>query len=157
MLRELDRYEEALTSIDKALEITESEASVWNAKGLFLSFLGRYEEAIDNLNKARKLDKEEPLYLANQGIVLARAGRYEEAFALCEQALDLKENEGGHYAKACCHALQGDDELAIAALRRAIEYAPRRCRLEAKRNPDFDRLRQNEQFQELINLSQNKA
>ena len=89
--------------------------------------------------------------MANQGIVSARAGRYKEALDLCEQALNLKEDEAGHYGKACCHALQSHDELAIEALRQAIEYNPRQCCLEAKHNPDFDRLRQNEQFQALIN------
>jgi tetratricopeptide (TPR) repeat protein len=155
-LRNLGRYEEALASFDKALQITKDNAGVWNLRGLCLSFLKRYEEAIDNLSKARDLGKEEPLCLANQGIVLARAGRYEEALALCDQALILKEDESGHYGKACCFALQGYDELAIESLRRAIEYAPRRCRLEAKHNPDFDRLRQDERFQALLNASEKK-
>jgi tetratricopeptide (TPR) repeat protein len=115
-----------------------------------LSFLQRHEEAISNLKKARDLDKEEPLYLANQGIVLARVGRYAEALDLCEQALNIKEDEAGHYGKACCYALQDHNALAIESLRRAIEYAPRRCRLEAKYNPDFDRLRQHEEFQALF-------
>ncbi|MBW4471801.1 MAG: tetratricopeptide repeat protein [Stenomitos rutilans HA7619-LM2] len=150
VLRELRRYEEALTSYDKALKVTKGDTGVWNSRGLCLSFLQRHEEAISNLKKARDLDKKEPLYLANQGIVLARVGRYAEALDLCEQALNLKEDEGGHYGKACCYALQGHDALAIESLRRAIEYAPRRCRLEAKYNPDFDRLRQNEAFQALF-------
>ncbi len=150
VLKELERYEEALASLDRALQITKDSAGIWNLRSLCLSFLKQYEEALKSISKARDLDKEEPLFLANQGIVLARAGRYEEAIALCEQALNLKENEGGHYGKACCYALQGRDELAIEALRQAMKYAPRRCYLEAKYNPDFDRLRHNEQFQALM-------
>jgi Flp pilus assembly protein TadD len=157
ILMNLKRYEEALLSIDKALQITKSDAEVWNMRGLCLSFLEQYNEALDNLKRASELEKEEPLYLANQGIVLARAGRYNEAFAFCEQALNLKENEGGHYAKACCYALQGHDELAIESLRRAIEYSSRQCRLEAKYNPDFDCLRQNKQFQQLIEINEKKT
>ncbi|MBE9181538.1 tetratricopeptide repeat protein [Oculatella sp. LEGE 06141] len=153
VLMNLKQYEEALASIDKALQITKIDAIPWNLRGLCLSFLEQYDEALDNIKKARDLDKEEPLYLANQGIVLARAGRYPEALALCEQALNLKEDEAGHYAKACCYSLQKEDELAIESLRQAIEYAPRRCRLEAKYNPDFDRLRDNEQFQALLKIN----
>lgn len=156
VLGDLERCEEALTSYDKALEITKGDADVWDSRGLCLSFLKRYEEAIDNLSKSRDLDKKGHSHLANQGIVLARAGRYEEALALCEQALNLKEDEYGHYGKACCYALQGHDELAIEALRQAFKHAPRRCRLEAKHNPDFDRLRHNERFQALMDINQTK-
>lgn len=150
VLQDLERYEEALESCDKALTITKDAVTVWNSRGLCLSFLQRYDEAIDNLKRASELEQDEPLFLANQGIVLARAGRYEEAFALCEEALKLKENEAGHYAKACSYALQGHDDLAIESLKQAIEYEPHRCRSEAKRNPDFDRLRDNEKFQALM-------
>ena len=156
----LRRYEEALSCLDRALKTTKKEAEIWNLRGLCLSFLKGYAEAINSLKMARALDKEnkeEPLYLANQGIILARAGRYKEAFALCEQALNLKDNEASHYAKACCYALQGDADLAIESLRRAIEYAPHRCRLEAKYNPDFDWLRDNQQFQALLDTNEKKT
>lgn len=162
ILMKLKRYEEALASFDKALQdkalqITNNSVDTWNTIALCLSFLKRYEEAIDAINKAINLEKEEFLYLANKGIVLARAGRYDESLSFCEQALNLKEDESGHYGRACCYALQGNDELAIDSLRKAIEYAPRRCRLEAKYNPDFDRLRDDDRFQALINGNQDNT
>jgi tetratricopeptide (TPR) repeat protein len=155
VLMNLRQYEDALVSFDRALQTTKGEkgieAIILNVRGLCLSFLNRYEEATGNINKAKDLNEgEEIFYFVNQGIVLARAGRYEEALALCEQALQLKEDEEGHYGKACCYALQSHDELAIASLQQAIQYAPQRCCVEAKYNPDFDRLRYNEQFQALI-------
>ena len=57
---------------------------------------------------------------------------------------------GGYYAKACYHALQGEVELAINNLQKAIDIAPRRSRTEAKHNPDFDSIRDDERFQNLL-------
>ncbi len=56
----------------------------------------------------------------------------------------------GYYAQACCFAIQGNNELALQSLSRAIELSPNLCRREARVNPDFDDLRQNEQFKNLV-------
>ncbi|MEH2252079.1 tetratricopeptide repeat protein [Nostoc sp.] len=151
VLRKLDRDEEALASYDKGLAIKDDYPPIWSSKGLTLSLLGRYDEALTNLNEAVKLQPEYPLWWANQGIVLARAGRYQDSLASCEKALELQANdESGHYGKACYFALQNDVDLAIKNLQQAINLNPRRCRREAKVNPDFDSIRDNLKFQALL-------
>lgn len=52
--------------------------------------------------------------------------------------------------KACCYALQGNIELAIENLQQAIHLSASRCRKEVKGNPDFDGIRNDEQFKALI-------
>ena len=151
MLRKLDCHEEALASYDKGLAIKDDYPPIWSSKGLTLSFLGRYDEALANLNEAVKLQPQYPLWWANQGIVLARAGRYQDSLASCEKALELQANdESGHYGKACYFASQNDVDLAIENLQQAINLNPRRCRMEAKLNPDFDSIRDNVRFQALL-------
>ena len=94
---------------------------------------------------------EYPLWWANLSIVLARAGRYQDSLASCEKALELQANdESGHYGKACYFALQNDVNLAIENLQQAINLNPRRCRREAKVNPDFDSIRDDARFQALL-------
>ena len=56
----------------------------------------------------------------------------------------------GYYGKACCYALQGEIGQAIDNLQKAIDIAPSRCRREAKHNPDFDSIRDDERFRALI-------
>ncbi|PSB57193.1 TPR end-of-group domain-containing protein [Chamaesiphon polymorphus] len=88
---------------------------------------------------------------ANRGIILARASRYTEALIECDRVIEQAPNhEIGYYAKACYHALQDEVDLAIENLQKAIDIKPRLCRREAKHNPDFDRIRDNERFQELV-------
>lgn len=147
----LHSYQEVITICDQILKILPDEPETLSTKSLVLSLLGRYDEALGNLNKAVKLQPQSPLWWANQGIVLARAGRYQDSLASCEKALELQANdESGHYGKACYFALQNDVDLAIKNLQQAINLNPRRCRREAKLNPDFDSIRDNVRFQALL-------
>lgn len=151
VLVNLENYEEALASYNKALKIAPNEPYYLSVKSLALSLLGRFDEALANINESVKLLPEDPLFWTNQGIVLARARRYQEAMASCEKALQLKpDDESGHYGKACCYALQGNIDLAIENLQKAININSSRCRREAKTNPDFDNIREDARFQALL-------
>ncbi len=147
----LERFEEAIASYDKALEIKPDYATAWSTRGLVLSRLGHYDEALANHDEALKLQPEFPLWWTNRGIVLARSGGYEEALASCDKAVELQpDDESGYYGKACCYALQRDVDLAVENLQQAINLNPPRCRREAKRNSDFDSIREDERFQALL-------
>jgi tetratricopeptide (TPR) repeat protein len=116
-----------------------------------LSLLKDFDKAITAIDEAINLEPQEVLLRANRGIILARAGRYTEAFAECEQAIKQDpKHESGYYAKACYYALQGEVEQAVDNLQRAIDIKPRFSRREAKHNPDFDTIRDDERFRALV-------
>ena len=118
-----------------------------------MSFLQDFDKAIAAIDKAIHLKPEEVVLKANRGIVLARAGRYAEALTECDQAIQQDpKHESGYYARACYYALQGELEQAINNLQTSIELAPRLSRREAKHNPDFDRIRDDERFRALVYL-----
>jgi tetratricopeptide (TPR) repeat protein len=74
----------------------------------------------------------------------------EEAIASFDQTLKLNSNkDSALYNQACCYALQGDIVRAIENLQKAIDLNPEK-REEAKSDSDFDRIRQEKQFQLLI-------
>ena len=145
-LLDLERYEKALTACDRAVEIDSK-----NHQALALSILKNFEKAITAIDEAINLEPQEVLYRANRGIILARAGRYTEALAECEQAIKQdRKHESGYYGKACYYALQGEIGQAIDNLQKAIDIAPRFSRSEAKHNPDFDSIRDDEKFRDLM-------
>ncbi|MEG4216281.1 tetratricopeptide repeat protein [Microcoleus sp. Pol14C6] len=151
VLLHLERYEEVLTSCERAFKIDSENDQAMNNQALALSLLNNFEKAITAINEAINLKPQEVLYRANRGIILARAGRYTEALADCEQAIKQNpKHESGYYGKACCYALQGDIGKALDNLQKAIDIAPRRSRNEAKDNPDFDSIRDDERFRALM-------
>ncbi|WP_016865047.1 TPR end-of-group domain-containing protein, partial [Fischerella muscicola] len=85
-----------------------------------------------------------------RGIALRQLGRYEEAIASYDKALEIKPDyHQAWYNKACCYALQVNIEQAIENLQKAIILNPE-CREMAKTDSDFDSIRDDERFQELI-------
>ena len=147
----LEGYEEALTTCAQAFKIDSKNLEALNTQALALSLLKNFEKAITAIDEAINLKPQEVLLRANRGIILARACRYTEALADCEQAIKQNpKHESGYYGKACCYALQGEIEQAIDNLQKAIDIAPRRSRREAKHNPDFDSIRDDERFRALM-------
>jgi tetratricopeptide (TPR) repeat protein len=150
-LMNLERYEEALNACDRAFEIDSKNYQALNTQALTLSLLKNFEKAITAIDEAINLKPQEVVLRANRGIILARAGRYTEALADCEQAIKQDpKHESGYYGKACCYALQGEIGQAIDNLQKAIDIAPRLSRNEAKHNPDFDSIRDDERFRALM-------
>ena len=54
-LADLGRYEEALVSLGRALQIDPANAEAWYYQALFLAVLGRYTEAQSAMEKAARL------------------------------------------------------------------------------------------------------
>jgi tetratricopeptide (TPR) repeat protein len=153
----LKRYNDALISCEQAIKIAPQIYDFYYEKGLTLSLMGDYRAAIKSCDRAIQLGGNKPILLVNKGIVLSRAGKYSQAMELFDRVIrEHPENEEGYYGKACCYARQGDTEQAMAALQRAIQIAPRRCCQEARWNPDFDSLRNDQQFISLVGESQSR-
>ena len=122
---------------------------------MFFSVQGEFQSSIFDIDRAIKLKPDEVIYIANKGIILARQGYYIEALKCCELAVSQNPNhESSYYARACYFALQNDEIQALENLGKAIEISPHISRREAKKNPDFDRMRDNTQFKALIEGTQ---
>ena len=157
LLYYLKRYNDALINDEQAIKINSKHYLGYGYKGLSLSLIGDYPAAINSCDRAIQLEGNKPILLVNKGIVFSRAGEYSQAMKLFDGVIRKHpEKEEGDYGKACCYARQGDTEQAIAALQQAIQIAPRRCCREARWNPDFDSLRNDEQFISLVGESQSR-
>ena len=77
--------------------------------------------------------------------------RYEEAIASYDRSLQIKpDDSSSYYNKACAYSLQNNLELALENLQKVIQIAPEEYREMAKTDSDFDNIRHNSRFQELI-------
>ncbi|MEQ8466758.1 tetratricopeptide repeat protein [Coleofasciculus sp. E1-EBD-02] len=121
----LGHYEDALISVNKALEIQPNSYNIWRDRGVVLSYLGRHEEAITNYQKAIEFKPDDPYTWYNLGITLADLNRPEEALASYDQVIKLKLdyyqawiNRGNILVKLDCL------EEALASYDRALECEP---------------------------------
>ena len=76
---------------------------------------------------------------------------YEEAISSYDKAVEFKpDKHEAWYNKACSYSLQGNIEQAIENLKTAISLNLDKYREMAKTDSDFDAIREDERFQELI-------
>jgi tetratricopeptide (TPR) repeat protein len=147
-----DRLKYAITSYDQALKIKPDDHEAWNNRGIALRNLGRLEEAITSYDNALKFkpDLHEAWY--NRGFVLLNLGRLEEAITSYDNALKFKPDDANtYYNKSCAYALQENIDLAIANLQQAINLDSKYLEM-AKTDTDFDKIRNDSRFINLLNI-----
>ncbi|WP_026732041.1 serine/threonine-protein kinase [Fischerella sp. PCC 9605] len=92
VLYELQRYQDALSTYEKAVKIRPDYADAWNGQGNALNELKKYKAALSAYDKAIQI---EPDYLkawVGRGFVLKNLQRDQEAIASFDKALQLENN-----------------------------------------------------------------
>ncbi|MEM9008266.1 MAG: tetratricopeptide repeat protein, partial [Cyanobacteria bacterium P01_F01_bin.86] len=124
-LKNLGRYEEAISSYDQALEIKPDKHEAWNNRGISLDDLGRYEEAISSYDQALEIkpDKHEAWY--NRGNIHRRLGHHEQALADLHRAIELDSEYAWAIAtRGQTYAQLQQYETALQDLDHAIKLDP---------------------------------
>jgi serine/threonine protein kinase len=87
----LDRFDEAIVCLDKALEIDPRccNGEAIHNKGVALSKVGKSEEAIPCFDMAIEINPKESEYRVTKGAILARLGRFKEALECVEEAIKI--------------------------------------------------------------------
>jgi len=87
----------------------------------------------------------------NESMKAYSDGRYDDALAAVSEALEhLPDHAGLHYNYACFATLAGDtSDDTFAHLRRSVELRPR-FREDARRDDDFDAVRDDPRFEEAL-------
>jgi tetratricopeptide (TPR) repeat protein len=149
-LRQLGNYEEEVAAYVQALAIKPDLHQAFFGKGVALGRLGRYDESIDSYDRALEINPNDPNTWDNRGYALFFAGRYPEAILSYDQALSINpQHANALYNKSCALAVLGEIELAITTLQTSISIEPENREL-AKTDPDFDTIRDDARFQQLI-------
>ena len=147
-------YEEAIASYDQALKIKPDNLDAWVNRGIDLRQLGRLEEAIASYDEALKIKPDEYDVWNNRGYALLKIGNYQEAIENIDQSLKINPNLWAYESKAYAYILLDKIDLVIENLRYAIAIDPSRKKA-ILNDPDFDKIRNDSRFINLIN-SQNQ-
>jgi tetratricopeptide (TPR) repeat protein len=146
-----DRYEEAISSYDKALQIKPDKQESFRVRGISLTRLGQYDKALADFNQAIQLEPNDLKCLICRGVLFAWMGRYAEGIEPCDEILQTNPNHvDALYGKSCCYALQKNIDDSIKYLALAIDQEPDETKKRAKKDPEFDGIRDDARFQELV-------
>ena len=86
------KVEEVLEHFDKALELGQNDAWIFEMRGTILLDFKRYEEALDSFKKAYDLN-DDSWYLYSMGECLRKLGRYEEAIEVLLESRQISIDE----------------------------------------------------------------
>ncbi|WP_413175455.1 tetratricopeptide repeat protein [Anabaena azotica] len=124
-LFDLEKYEEAITSYDKAIAIKPDYHEAWYNWGFSLENLQKYKEAIASYNKAIAIKPDDHEVWINRGNSLAKLQEYRKAIASYDKAIAIKPDyhEAWYNRGFFLQNLQKYEE-AIASYDKAIAIKP---------------------------------
>jgi tetratricopeptide (TPR) repeat protein len=122
---QLQRYDDALTSFSRAIDLAPDNTRSIAARGETYRRLERYDDAMADFNRAIELEPEFAWAIAARGHVYRLKGRYSEAMADFDHAIELEPDyawaiaERGHV-----HRANARFEEALADFNHAIALDP---------------------------------
>jgi len=151
VLTRLKRYQEAIASYEQAIQIRADYPDAWSNRGVALAKLKYYEAAVFSYDRAIQLKEDYLDAWNNRGQALMNLQQYDEAIASFNNAAKIRPDfYRTWYNKARCYALKDNRELAIENLRRALRIDADVVKNFMKKEKDFDKIREDRRFQELV-------
>jgi tetratricopeptide (TPR) repeat protein len=150
-LHEMGNTQEAMVIYNNLLHENPHDLDTLIDKAMMILDLGKLNEAIELYDEALTIEPENYIALANKGVAYIRNEDYNMAVMILDKVISLKPDYSlGYYNRACALALRGDNiEKVLTDLRRAIEM-DKKCINLAKQDKDFEPIRSDENFQQLI-------
>ncbi len=96
----LERYPEALVSLEQAIALQPDYGDAWNNRGVVLSHLKQYSEALGSVKRAISINLNDSDAWFNKGIILVNLQQYERAITAYDRALSGNINFRPPSAKA---------------------------------------------------------
>ena len=118
-------YQEAIESLDKAIELDPDHADAYNNRGISYEELGDPQRAIDDYSKAIELDPDYAMAYNNRGNSYDDLGEGHRAINDYDRAIELGPDCAMAYSnRGVRYAALGEDQKAINDYDRAIELDP---------------------------------
>jgi serine/threonine protein kinase/tetratricopeptide (TPR) repeat protein len=152
----IGRHEEALEAFDAVLELDPDSTQGLIFEGLTYLDLGRWEEALESFRKGSRQNPDHPLSsyaLLDEAVALGRLGRSDEQAIALQAAERLFKAHPqiwfNLHGLAGVAAQRGDDEVALAWLRKAVDAGLKSLNL-ILTFPATEPLRDDPRFREIV-------
>jgi tetratricopeptide (TPR) repeat protein len=159
-LKNLGRYEQAISACDEAIKLKADYIEAMFNKAMILKELDHQDLAnrqfhviVEICQEYQGRDNQTIDFWNIYAASLTCLGQYEEVEEILQKALAINPNIPlTNYNLACYYSIQNNVPLAVEYLARAIQLFPKN-REQAKTDTDFDKIRQDTRFIELISGS----
>ena len=138
----------AIADFDEVIRLEPQDADAYYSRGLSYATQGNKINALKDFQKASELNPKDAKIQASLMGILKRLGREEDAKRQERIARDLIQNEI-EYNQACFEANLGNTDLVLELLKIALDKN-QATREWAKRDPDFENIRDDPRFKELV-------
>ncbi|MEG5049186.1 MULTISPECIES: tetratricopeptide repeat protein [unclassified Microcoleus] len=153
-LHKLERYDEALESLDRASELDPNDWEAWMMQVSVFYKLDRYKEALASCDKAIELEPNRAIIWHMRGIVLNNLERYEKALVSYDKAIELDPHDASVWdSRGSVLENLGRSEESLVSYNKAIELDPNDASVWESRGSVLDDL---ERYDEAL-ASYNKA
>ena len=152
LVTNLEKYVEAIADFNQAIELKSDCLPACVGLGIAQTRIGKYDDALDSFNRALEIDPNELKTKICLGVLSAWMGQHQQGIESCDVVLkNHPNNPDAFYGKSCCYALQGNIEQAIEYLKLADTQKRNHYKKRAKKEPEFNGIREDSRFQELLN------
>ncbi|MEO1593434.1 MAG: tetratricopeptide repeat protein [Cyanobacteria bacterium J06632_22] len=129
ILIELERYEEALTALDRAVQTNPKAVKALNSKAwLLLAKLDRPQETLETLEKSLSTRQNQPDIWHFRGVILAEMQQNEAAIEAFDTAIRYSpRHEAAWFSKSTALLSQGQYAAALAATDWVLKSNPKRA------------------------------
>jgi tetratricopeptide (TPR) repeat protein len=156
VLSQLQRYDEANTAYEKALELGSTDAGIYVGLGQMRLGQKRYEEAVNYLTKAAEGGARNSFVYGQLALAQMYVNRNEDALKTYEKAFELGIPAGAntrglaYYNMACAYARLKQNDKAFEMLNKAVDegFVNRQT---FETDTDLTALRADARFQTLLN------
>ncbi|MGH7179786.1 MAG: tetratricopeptide repeat protein [Tepidisphaeraceae bacterium] len=109
IVRQSQRFEEAISHLQKAVELDPTDPFTFNDLARTLMSAGRVDEAVDSARRAVSLKPDLSDAHATLGMIDQQRRRLDDALVELNKAIELDPNDGvAHFGRATTYLLQGD-------------------------------------------------
>jgi tetratricopeptide (TPR) repeat protein len=140
----------AIKDYDEAIRLKLDYAQAYNNRGSVHAQTNNFDDAIKDFSEAIHLKADYSLAYNNRSIMRKYKGDLEGAVADCHRAIIFDMHlSSAYYNLACYEAILGNKKLSLLFLGKALKLENRFFDM-AQAEPDFENLRNDLEFQELI-------
>jgi serine/threonine protein kinase/regulator of sirC expression with transglutaminase-like and TPR domain len=124
-LVELQRYDEAIATLDQALQLEQNYPQAWLKRGEALGAMQKYDEALKAFDEALKLKSDLAIAWSNRGAMLVKLQRYDEALTALDKAVELDSTDAkAWYERGMVLQQKQRNEAAVDSFNRAVQNQP---------------------------------